>query len=382
MRNLALPRIKDPLTSTRSPSMLRRCFGMALAVTAALTTTVQAQTGEGTIYFRSGTAAYRVAGNGTGLAAIANPPAPLRTRQPSARSDYPGGRLLFYPVERGQIPSLAASGQTVYYGDLFAWSEGGVNRKLTDFGGPEYVLNRFNYLNVWSNDGLDSSFTFVAYDEATALYRVYRAHVSGEDISNSLTPLAPLMPGDSRLELVLTMPLNPLNLVWDWSGTKLHYIDTAVVAGVAHYRIRTHVVGPDVTQSNDPVLLDAGTPSKGGTVKSLSYLDASPTDDLLVANVYDNGRGGTSGLILVDANTGTWSWRLTDAAASTSGISSPFGARFSPDGTGLAFAASRTVKRLSSVPGLYRMPTGSGEFSPVTELPNDGQDKTYIGWQW
>jgi hypothetical protein len=190
------------------------------------------------------------------------------------------------------------------------------------------------------------------------------------------------VPGDSRLELILATSDNISNYIWDRSGARFHYIDTAVIGGVAHQRLRTHVIGLGLTQSNDPVLLDAGTPSKGGTVKSLSFLDASPTADQLVARVYDNGRGGTSGLILVDSNTGGWSWRLTDAAASNAGVSAPNGARFSPDGSGLAFGADRLRKNASSVPGVYRMPTSSGGFSLVTELPNDGQSKSYIGWRW
>jgi hypothetical protein len=155
--------------------MLRGFFLTVLAFT--LPAPAFAQTGPGMIHFRSANAAYRVAGDGTSLAAIANPPAPLLTRQPSARSDYAGGRLFFYAVERGQIPTLVASGQTVYYGDLYAWNEGGVNQKLTNFGGTEYVLSRSSFDKVWSNDGLDSCFSFVTYDATTALYCIYRAHV-------------------------------------------------------------------------------------------------------------------------------------------------------------------------------------------------------------
>ena len=319
--------------------MLRGFFLTVLAST--LPALAFAQSGPGTIYFRSGEATYRIAGDGTNVAAVANPPAPLLACPPSARSDYPGGRLFFYDVERGQIPSLATPGLNYAYGDLHAWNESGVDKQLTNFHGPQYVIAWGNRTRLWSNDGRDSFFSFYVYDETTALYYVYRANVSADEITDPLVPFEPLVPGDSRLQPVIATATQLNDYAWDRSGAMIHYIDVFAIGGVNHYQIRTHIVGLDLKQANDPVLLDAGMPSRGGTVKSLSVLDASPTADLLVARVSDNGRGGTSGLITVDSSTGAWSWLLTDATASNSGVSPPGTPRFSPDGTGIAFSANR-----------------------------------------
>ncbi len=337
------PSNRDPGTTARS---LRRTFLLAasgmLTVLFAAPAPAYAQGNQGVIYFRTTDFThYLVNGDGTNLQSIA---APSNTTYASARSDYPGGRQYVYAREDGQIP-----GTTTSYGNLMVWNEAGESKAVTEIDGPLYHPSEANGVR-WSNDDLDSFLSFRLYDPSTGLYSIYRAHVTAAEIAS--VDFEPVTLNDSRLEFVAEFPPG-VSVFYDWhpSNTKYYYIDPRVTKRSSNQKIRVKTVGIGATMDDDPIVFDGGG--------LLVQIRVSPVNEQLVALAIGKG--------ILSVNLVTYASGLiaTENNKTFTNMNSPC---FSPDGSLVAFGATRWVKN-KGYRGISKVPFTGGTITTVTDTP-------------
>src|SRR5262249_4870574 len=150
----------------------------------------------------------------------------------------------------------------------------------------------------WSNDNLDTFIAIQAWDPVANLYYLYKAHVTGDDVT---TPgFVPLTPGDSRLELVAVAP-GYLSANFNGDGTKFVYIDRDIPTAhgtTVGYRVK--YVGTDPTVPGIVIIDQA---SSGLGVGNYSY---SPTSEQFVARAAH--ADGTKGIVSINTLNGAWFW--------------------------------------------------------------------------
>ncbi len=332
----------------------------------ALSTRATAQ-GQGTIYFAYQDK-YSVGGDGSGLRKL--PIADSKAAHPSGRSDYVGGRRFQSSLTIGTIPNTSEN-----YGDVTVVDLNGNSTRVTAFRGPEYVrtTNAGTPRFRWANDSLDDFISFEVWNPAAGAYSLYRAHVTGTDIT---TPgFVPLTAGDSRLELIIVSPRSLL-YSWNGDGSKLVYRDYVVpVSGKTDIQMRVHFVAAGTDVSRDPLLIDQV--ASGFDLWDSEY---SPTAEQVVTRVV--GTDGTKGIISINPLNGQWSWLQKEYKSGQSGLYQLAYPVFSPDGTGVAFGGN-VLRKGSWIPSVLKCPANGGAVSIVIQPPvNVNYVIVPLGWCW
>jgi len=204
------------------------------------------------------------------------------------------------------------------------------------------------------------------------LYSHYRAHVTAADIASD--QYVPVTLNDPRLEFVAAWPAG-VSAWFDWhpSNTKYYYIDPRIVTSGNNrvsQKVRVKFVGVGTTMDDDPIVYDGGG-------LSLVQLRVSPVNEQLVVNAL------FTGILSVNLATNASGWIATESE-SLRDLNSPC---FSPDGSSIAFGATRSVtatkpKKTTVYKGVYKIPFLSGPISPITETPLQGDPKIPLNWRW
>lgn len=342
-------------------SSLARAAAALAALCLGSAGSVQAQD-PGVIHYTQDPALYRIPGNGGAVFQV--PWAPANVAATTDLSYY-GRHRYFHVVNVGQLP-----GNNLAYGDFYLWDEGtGVSIKLTEFRGPVYTPTYFSRTR-WSNDRLDTFFSFYTWDTTTGLRHLVRARISASDIVAAGTTFVPLTQADlgGRLEIVATWP-DIMDYIWHPGGGSLYYIDARTAS---QFKLRIHAVG-DTPMDADPVLFDEAV-----TGHRPDLGDVAPDGSRLVLHVATQskfGWTGPSGLITLDANTGAWNWLLTDTTGKT-GLRKCGGQIFAPDSSGFAFGAERLSNGKVAAEGLYKMSLLDGT---ITTLREEGSTSPGFG---
>lgn len=338
------------------------CTSLVLALLPTFSMLAQAQD-EGTIFFSVNGAMHSVDGNGTNYA-----PLPVEGGRPSGLT-YPNGRLFLARPQVGLIPDHPTGAG---YADVIANDATGGSVQVTDFRGPLWVLSAAPA--QWSNDNQDTFISFSAYDSATGLYRVYRAWVTGLDITTG--NVLPLTPGDPRLELVLVTAERQVP-AWNGDGSRFAY---ATADGV-----RLHWVASGPTAANDPLIL-----SKAATGLDIGSLAYSPiTDQIAGCARYASRRSQLDGIVSLNPFVqNDWRWIRSEYSSKTASLARTNlgGVKFSPDGSWVAYHGAYSRKGQSSFSALIKSPATSSNIleTIVSNQPSGDlyEPRLVQGWCW
>jgi hypothetical protein len=349
-----------PCNAARGPwraFLLRAACGLLTALLVAPAPALA----QGLIQFSVGSSTftrYQVGDDGTGRRTLPFPQTSQNKINATTRSDYWNG-----PQYVGrQYLYVGGDGSNTSSGVLMAWSEGtGQSKALTNFPSPYTVyLN----LSLWSNDGLDSFVSFTLINTTTNQSYIYRAWVSAADIASAT--YQPITLGDPRLTLVGNWGA-PAFYWWGHDGSRFYYKDPRNGNGNL---IRVKTVGVGATIDDDPIVFTA--PFELSEHRVIPAVDPqNPVNDrYLVASALPAG----TGIVAIDLQSSAWWWLAPQTSSSLSGIRGPC---FSPDGSSIAFAATRSVtttkpKTTTTYYGVYTVPFFGGPIPRVTEVTGSG----------
>jgi hypothetical protein len=347
--------------------MRRSLIMLALAASAALTTTAQAQTGPGTLYYRYGTNSpndvYRVAGDGTGNVKIGPSPGVITT----ALATYPGGRqFIGSSVVLGPLPGVAGN-----YGDIVLYSElNATPTTVTNFRGPQYVDQNGIRVRI-SNDQRDSFLSFVVYDARTALWIYCRYNGPISDIFHP--SFVPFVSDDPRLVPLMSATADyRARGFWSWdrTGTKLTFSDINATGNTLIYIY-------DATTNSSTLV---NNPAVSGF--NLTTPWGSSTEFRLFSPATHSN--GTRGIVSFYPTTGQFSWVIKEGGNGSNYIDSFSPTAISPDGTTLAFGMRRMVGKYIR-PSLVRVPANGGSYTALvtyTDSTTNSINAGGLGWRW
>jgi hypothetical protein len=359
--------------------ILRRSFSLFAALAASVFATaasaqlVPPTTGGTLIYWRNVTEEpnpsihYRIpAGGGANVQFHVYP---TKTTAPSGLSEaYPFGRHLVIDAPMDPIFDIIPGTDRVMRVPLIAPE---IASPYTPV--PAVFFGPFEFIDstqpLWSNDHLDSFFSFQAFDidpfTNTPLFRVlYRFNGPMTDLYGSdfdptslfFNPFAPWDPfngADPRLEEVAFYDIDTFAAGWDRTGNSVLLqtpSGTGFITSIFDRNTST------TTEINDPAV-------SGFTLFNPVF---SPTEDRLFALVETSA--GERGIAEFDLNTFTIRWILQESGFDTTEISAFKGPVISPDGLNVAFTMLR-VTQIGTVTGraptLVRMPITGGAWTPL-----------------
>ena len=82
-----------------------------------------------------------------------------------------------------------------------------------------------------------------------------------------------------------------------------------------------------------------------------------------------------TGILAIDLETSEWRWLATGSGTGLSQIRGPV---FSPDGSLIAFGATRTDSKKIPYNGVYKVPFAGGTLTKVTELKGAKNSANYL----
>lgn len=363
---------------------MNRLILTTLFLVSSFDTQTLAQTSvSGTIYYwiapsTGSPTAYSVQGNGTGFTSLplALPDNFGQPVLPSAQTIYPGGRQFLTRAHEGLIPGVSNEA----YGNLWIKDQTNGNQvQVTAFPGTdeqEFIRYPNNYA-AWSNDDQDSFISFGTWNPATGIFRIYKAHVTGQQIA--AVNYLPLGPNDERLELVFEHenPNQIFTYLWSGDGKRLIYYFQSSQVGATDQRVFSKVVGTPPAEPGSPIYVQ--TP----TGMAISGWNHSPVGNLIVGVGTQTASGGTTtrGIVLMDSVTGDWSWLQREFQATKSSLTQCGSPRFSPDGNYVAFPANVGPKSRSKK-AIVKCPTLGGDVVPLTYAPDGGLYRFLLRWCW
>jgi hypothetical protein len=343
--------------------MRRKLIMLALAAGAALTTTAEAQTDPGTIYYHNGTNSdpYKVSGDGTNNLKLWNAP-PVGVAV-TAFTTYPGGRQLATTTKLAGIPGTAST-----YGDVTLLAEqGAIPTTVTNFRGPQYVDGNAPRIR-YSNDQQDRFLSFIVYDTRTSSYLLVRYNGPISDFFQA--GFVPFTSDDARLVALTTTSVTYAFWDWDPSGTRLTYSYQNSVG-------KTLIYTYDATTNTSTLV---NNPSVSGLDLTIPHGSSTEFRYFGPATYKD----GTRGIVSLYPATGQFNWVIKEGGKGTNQISSFASTAISPDGSMLAFGMLRVVSG-KTAPSLVRISANGGGYTPLVNFPANTLntiDAGGLGWKW